>query len=168
MSLVVAGNETTRHLMSGSFIEMAARPDARDALWADVTRIPGAVEECLRWVTPIQQFARTATRDTELGGVAVARRGLPRDALRLRQPGRGGRSARRRASSTSGASPARANLAFGFGQHLCLGAALARMEARVLFEELAARRSTFSQAGEAEYLPSSLVRGPHTLPMVFH
>src|SRR4029077_9721176 len=72
MSLVVAGNETTRHLMSGSFIEMAARPAARDALWADVTGIPGAVEECLRWVTPIQQFARTATRDTDLGGVNVA------------------------------------------------------------------------------------------------
>ena len=167
MSLVVAGNETTRHLMSGSFIEMAARPAERDALWADVTRIPAAVEECLRWITPIQQFARTATRDTDLGGVAVSEGDY---LVMLYASGNRDEEAFgvTAAEFDLGREPGVANLAFGFGQHLCLGAALARMEAKVLFEELAARRSTFSQAGEAEYLPSSLVRGPHTLPMIFH
>ncbi|HMQ26315.1 MAG TPA: hypothetical protein PKA98_10040, partial [Acidimicrobiales bacterium] len=72
MSLVVAGNETTRHLMSGSLIELAARPDDLVALYDDPDRIPGAVEEFLRWVTPIQQFARTVTADTEVGGIPVA------------------------------------------------------------------------------------------------
>ena len=61
--------------------------------------------------------------------------------------------------------PGTANLAFGFGQHLCLGAALARMEARVLFEELAARQMTYTQAGAAEYLPSSLVARPALRPV---
>jgi cytochrome P450 len=166
MSLVVAGNETTRHLMSGSFIELAARPDERDLLYFDVGRIPGAVEECLRWITPIQQFARTATRDTEIGSVAVSEGDY---LVMLYSSGNRDEEA---FGETAGEldlwrEPGTANLAFGFGQHLCLGAALARMEARVLFEELAARRSSFSQAGDAEYLPSSLVRGPHTLPMVF-
>ena len=72
MSLVVAGNETTRHLMSCSLMELAARPDDRAAIYADADRIPGAVEECLRWVTPIQQFARTVTEDTEVSGVPVS------------------------------------------------------------------------------------------------
>ena len=166
MSLVVAGNETTRHLMSGSFIEMAARPDERDALWDDVSGIPGVVEECLRWITPIQQFARTATRDTEVGGVAVSEGDY---LVMLYASGNRDEEAfgETAAEFDLRREPGTANLAFGFGQHLCLGAALARMEARVLLEELAARRSTFSQAGEAEYLPSSLVRGPHTLPMIF-
>ncbi|MCB1006305.1 MAG: cytochrome P450, partial [Acidimicrobiales bacterium] len=63
--------------------------------------------------------------------------------------------------------PATPNLAFGFGEHFCLGAALARQEARVLFEELARRRTTFRRAGDPTYLPSSLVRGPSVVPMVF-
>ena len=63
--------------------------------------------------------------------------------------------------------PGAPNLGFGFGEHLCLGAALARMETRVLFEELAARRSMYRQVGEAVYLPSSLVRGPDSVPFVF-
>jgi len=59
------------------------------------------------------------------------------------------------------------NLAFGFGEHLCLGAALARMEGRILFEELLERRPGYTVTGPGEWLPSSLVRGPHALPMVF-
>ena len=68
MSLVVAGNETTRHLMSSSLMELAARPLAREAISDDLDRIPGVVEECLRWVTPIQQFARTATEEPNSPG----------------------------------------------------------------------------------------------------
>jgi cytochrome P450 len=60
-----------------------------------------------------------------------------------------------------------ANLAFGNGPHLCLGAALARLEARIVFEELLARFPEYEIAGEPEWLPSSLVRGPHSVPVVF-
>ena len=69
------------------------------------------------------------------------------------------RSGRRRTSSTSAASANPPHLAFGFGEHLCLGAALARMEARILFEEMLARLPNYELAGEPEWMASSLVRG---------
>ncbi|MCU1456767.1 MAG: cytochrome [Actinomycetia bacterium] len=166
MSLVVAGNETTRHLISGSLMELAARPDARAQLDAQPAAIPGAVEECLRWITPIQQFARTVTHDTELNGVPVAEG----DYLVMLYAS-GNRDETVFGPTADEFDPSRApgvpNLGFGFGEHLCLGAALARMEARVLFEELARRNATYAQAGDATYLPSSLVRGPDTVPFVF-
>lgn len=166
LSLVVAGNETTRHLMSGSFIELAARPDDRAALYADPDRIPGAVEECLRWITPIQQFARTVTADTELSGVPLAEGDylVMLYASGNRDEAAFGPTASQLDLAREASVP---NLAFGFGEHFCLGAALARMEARVLFEELARRGASFEQAGEAVYLPSSLVRGPDRVPFVF-
>jgi len=166
MSLVVAGNETTRHLISGSLMELAAHPDARSAIDDDPGLVPVAVEECLRWVTPIQQFARTVTGDTEVGGVAVSE-----DDYLVMLYASGNRDEAAFGPSASVFDPTRdpgvPNLAFGFGQHLCLGAALARMEVRVLLEELSGRRTTYSQAGDAVYLPSSLVRGADSVPFVF-
>lgn len=166
MSLVVAGNETTRHLMSSSLMELAQRPDVRAAVYADADCVPGAVEECLRWITPIQQFARTVTRDTELGSVPVSEG----DYLVMLYAS-GNRDEIAFGPTAGEFDPFRvpgvANLGFGFGEHLCLGAALARMEARVLFDELAARKATYTQVGEAVYLPSSLVRGPDSVPFVF-
>lgn len=166
MSLVVAGNETTRHLMSGSLIELAARPADRERLYDRPDTIPGAVEELLRWVTPIQQFARTVTADTEVGGIPVAEGDY---LVMLYASGNRDEAA---FGPTAGEldltrAPDLPNLAFGFGEHFCLGAALARMEARILFEELARRRTSFTQTGEAVYLPSSLVRGPHEAPFTF-
>lgn len=166
MSLVVAGNETTRHLMSGSLIELAARPDARASLYATPERIQGAVEECLRWITPIQQFARTVTEDTEISGHRLSEGDY---LVMLYASGN-------RDETTFGPTageldltrdPSSPNLAFGFGEHFCLGAALARMEARVLFEELGDREAIYEQTGPATYLPSSLVRGPDQVPFVF-
>ena len=162
MSLVVAGNETTRHLMSCSLMELAARPDDRAAIYADADRIPGAVEECLRWVTPIQQFARTVTEDTELSGVPVSEGDylVMLYASGNRDEAAFGPTA---AEFDPGRAPGVANLGFGFGQHLCLGAALARLETRVLFEELAARapptprpatRCTSRRAWSADPIPS--------------
>ncbi len=166
MSLVVAGNETTRHLMSMSFIELAARPDERAQLYADNDLIPAAIEECVRWTTPIQQFARTATADTELAGTSVAEGDY---LVMLYASGNRDEAAFGPTAATFDLfrEPGVGNLGFGFGAHLCLGAALARMETRVLFEELAARELDYSQVGEASYLPSSLVRGPDSVPFVF-
>ena len=166
ISLVVAGNETTRHLMSGSLIELAARPGDRQRLYERPDAIPVAVEEFLRWVTPIQQFARTVTADTEAAGIPVAEGDY---LVMLYASGNRDEAA---FGATAGEldltrEPTTPNLAFGFGEHFCLGAALARMEARVLFEEMARRRTSFTQTGEATYLPSSLVRGPHEVPFTF-
>ncbi len=166
MSLVVAGNETTRHLMSGALMELAARPDVRGAIYEEADLVATLVEESLRWITPIQQFARTVTADTELSGIAVAEG----DYLVMLYAS-GNRDEEAFGPTAAEFDPTRVpgspNLGFGFGEHLCLGAALARMETRVLFEELGARRSEYEQAGEAVYLPSSLVRGPDSVDFVF-
>ena len=152
MSLVVAGNETTRHLMSTSFMELAERPDDRAALYADDDLVPAAIEECLRWTTPIQQFARTATVDTDLSGFAVEEGDY---LVMLYASGNRDEAAFGPTASEFDLfrSPGVGNLGFGFGAHLCLGAALARLETRVLFEELAARDATYSQVGDAVVPP---------------
>src|SRR5439155_20938573 len=137
LALLVAGNETTRTLISGGTLTLAQHPDQRADLVADPSLIPSAVEECLRWVTPIQAFARTVTADTEVGGVNVKK--LDYLVMLYASGNRDERAfgptapvfdIRREANPP--------HLAFGFGEHLCLGAALARMETRILFDELLA------------------------------
>jgi cytochrome P450 len=164
MSLLVAGNETTRHLLSGAFLALAEHPEQRAGLVADPSRIPAAVEEFLRWTTPIQQFARTVTADTQVGDASVSEGDYlvmlyasgNRDEVAF-GPTAGAFDAFREASV--------ANLAFGFGEHLCLGAALARLEARIAFEELLVRFPAYEVVGPVEWLASSLVRGPERVPV---
>jgi cytochrome P450 len=167
LALLVAGNETTRTLISGGILTLFEHPEQRAAMAADPTLIPSAVEECLRWVTPIQAFARTVTGDTVIGGTAVKKNDY---LIMLYASGNRDESAFgataadfdiRRASNPP-------HLAFGFGEHLCLGAALARMEARILFEELIARHPNYAVVGEPEWVASSLVRGMHSMPLAWH
>jgi cytochrome P450 len=157
LTLLVAGNETTRSLISGGALALAEHPDQREALAAERSLLPGAVEECLRWVTPIQAFCRTATRDSELGGVAIPEGGelVLLYASGNRDEDAFGPSADR-FDVTRPASPA--HVAFGFGEHLCLGAALARQEARIVFEALLARFPRYEVIGEPRYTPSTLTR----------
>jgi cytochrome P450 len=164
LALLVAGNETTRHLLAGSALALSQHPDQRALLAADRSRIETAVEECLRWVTPIQAFGRTVVRDTELGGRPV-REG---DWLVLLY------ASANRDERVFGAAADRfdvtrrvdsSHLAFGFGEHLCLGAALARLEARVLLDELLERFPDFEVVGEPRWVRSTLVRGMDRLPV---
>jgi cytochrome P450 len=166
LALLVAGNETTRTLISGGALALFEHPDQRADLVADPALIPGAVEECLRWVTPIQAFARTVTADTVIGGVEVK----ALDYLIMLYAS--GNRDERAFGPTANAFDMRRDvnpphLAFGFGEHLCLGAALARMEARILFEELLARHPNYVVAGEPEWVASSLVRGMHAMPLAW-
>jgi cytochrome P450 len=163
LSLLVAGNETTRHLLSGALLALAEHPDQRAALVADPGRIPGAVEECLRWVTPIQAFGRTATRATEVAGepVEAGTFVLMSYASANRDEAAFGPSA---GVLDVGRPTDPPHLAFGFGTHLCLGAALARLEARVVLEELLAAAPEWSIAGAPEWTASTLVRGMRSLP----
>lgn len=134
--ILIGGDETTRHVITGGMYQLLKHPDQLRMLAADPTKIPTAVEEMLRWVTPIQNMARTATRDVELHGQQI-REG---DKLLLLYP-----SANRDEAVFD--DPFRfdverdpnEHLAFGFGAHFCLGASLARLELRVMFEELLAR-----------------------------
>jgi cytochrome P450 len=116
-------------------------------------------------VTPIQAFGRTAVVDVELGGETVAAGDF---LVMLYASGN-------RDEAAFGPTAAQLDIrrpvvpthvAFGFGEHLCLGAALARLEARVFFEELLARYPTYQLVGDVEYVRSTLVRGAAHLPVV--
>jgi cytochrome P450 len=164
LALLVAGNETTRHLVSGSVLALSEHPEQRAALAADPSGMERAVEECLRWVTPIQTFGRTVTRDTEVDGTRVQRG----DWLVMLY------ASANRDERAFGASADRfdvtrpiesSHLAFGFGEHLCLGAALARLEARVLLTGLLTRFPRLELAGEPRWTESTLVRGMERLPV---
>lgn len=166
LTLLVAGNETTRNLIAGGMHALLEQPERWRTLCADPALVPGAVEEMLRWVSPIRNFARRVQHDVDLAGkrlragdyVALFYGSANRDEsvfgpnvdeFDLRRPN------------------ADRHVAFGFGEHLCLGAALARLEARVMFEELIARGPGFALAGPVEPLASTLVNGIARMPVVF-
>jgi cytochrome P450 len=165
LTLLVAGNETTRTLLSGTALVLHEHPDQRAALAADPDLIAGAIEESLRWVTPVQAFCRTATEDAVVGGESIGQG----DYLCLLYAS-GNRDARvfgqdadiydvRRVANPM-------HVAFGFGEHVCLGASLARMEGRIFLEELLARYPNYTITGPALRVASTTVAGIRTLPVV--
>jgi cytochrome P450 len=164
ITLLVAGNETTRSLLSGTVDVLAAHPDQRAALAADLALVPAAVEECVRWVTPIQAFCRTTTRATEVAGQPVAEGDY---LVLLYASGNRDEAAFGPTAGTFDvhrpATPA--HVAFGFGEHLCLGAALARLEGRIVLEHLLARFPEWAVTGEPVYGESTLTRSIDQLPV---
>jgi cytochrome P450 family 142 subfamily A polypeptide 1 len=153
--LLVAGNETTRNAISGGMQLLIENPGERRKLLEDPRLLPSAVEEMVRLVSPVHSFGRTATRDTELRGRRI-RRG---ERLLLIYP-----SANRDAEEFPDPDAFRVernphHLGFGIGSHFCLGANLARMELRVVFEELLRRLPDMEYAaGGPVIVPSALVR----------
>lgn len=165
MTLLVAGNETTRSLMSGGLVALAERPEQRARLAAEPELVPAAVEEMLRWVSPIMAMARTATGPADLCGTAIEED----DYLVLaygaanRDEAAFGDSADR-FDITRDHNP---HLAFGFGEHFCIGASLARLEARALVEEVLARWPRYELIGPVERAPSTLFRQITRAPVRF-
>ncbi len=151
--LLVAGNETTRNLISAGLVALAEHPAQWALLVQDPSRVPAAVEELLRWTTPVISFMRTATTEAVLAG----RRIEEGDPLLLlyssanRDPDEFGPDA----GELDVVRRPNHHLAFGFGEHFCLGAALARMEARIVLEEVLGRFSRIVLAGEVSRLPSA-------------
>jgi cytochrome P450 len=167
LTLLIAGNETTRHLVSGTAVALSEHRDQQQQLASESGRIAGAVEEFLRWVTPVATFTRTATLDTEIGGVPIAADSIV--ALLYTSANRDERVFGPTADRFDVTRPFdNTHLAFGFGEHLCLGAALARLEARVMIEELLARFPRFAVAGEPTWITSTLVHGMARLPVTLH
>jgi cytochrome P450 family 142 subfamily A polypeptide 1 len=163
--ILVGGDETTRHVLVGGLYELLRDPAQRDALVRDPSRIPAAVEEMLRWVSPIQNMNRTATRDVDFHGAKIKQG----DKLLLLYP-----SANR--DEDVFADPYRfeptrdpnEHLAFGgYGPHFCLGASLARLELRVMFEELLARLPDVALASDAPPVlrRSNFIVGIEALPI---
>jgi cytochrome P450 len=165
MTLLVAGNETTRNLLSNGAMALAQHPEQRERLVEDPSRIPNAVEEMLRWDSPVVSFMRTATRDIEVRGQPIA----AGEQVLLLYPSANrdeevfGEDADRFVVTRD----ATDHVAFGIGPHFCLGAALARLEGRVLFEELLRRFPHATLAGEARRRPSVVMRGFVRLPLAF-
>jgi cytochrome P450 family 142 subfamily A polypeptide 1 len=163
--IVVGGDETTRHVVSGGMHALQTHPEQLDRLRRDPSILGVAVEEMLRWVTPIKNMARTATRNVDLGGRRIAEG----DELVLLYP-----SANRDEevfSDPDAFDVTRApnpHLAFGFGAHVCLGNQLARLELRVMFERLAARLPDLALVGgELASRRSNFISGLESMPVTF-
>lgn len=162
--LVVAGNETTRHLLAGSVQALLAHPAQCGRLAGDPSLVPAAVEELLRWISPIMQFRRTALRDTELAGQRVSAgdkvvlyyAAANRDPAVFADPDR----------LDLGRQP-NPHLAFGIGPHFCLGANLARLEAKAALTALLPHLTGIRPAGPAVRLASNFVNGLKSLPVNF-
>lgn len=165
MTLLVAGNETTRNLLSHGALALAAHPRERARLAADPALMPRAVEEMLRWSTPVASFLRTATRDAAVRGVPI--REGERVLLLYAAANRDEEVFGDDAESLRITRDASRHVAFGFGEHFCLGAQLARIEARLAFAQLLERFGAWELAGDPRRLPSVFIRGIVELPLRF-
>ena len=163
--LLIGGDETTRHVLSGGMYQLLLHPAQRDALARDFGKIPTAVEEMLRWVSPIQNMARTAAHDVWLRGqqIRAGQKALllypsaNRDAAVFVDPFR-----------FDVTRTPNEHVAFGIGAHFCLGANLARLELRVLLEEALPRLAGLELASSdpPPLRASNFISGLESLPVV--
>jgi cytochrome P450 len=163
--LLNAGGDTTRNLVAGGMRVLMENPEQLAKLEADPSLLPTAVEEMLRYVSPVISFVRTATKDTELRGVRVNKG----DRAAMFYP-----SANR--DETQFADPdlfditrtPNPHMAFGGGgTHFCLGANLGRVEAAAIVPEVLSRMKNLELAGPVERMPSTLINGIHSMPVRF-
>jgi cytochrome P450 len=160
--IATAGHDTTSSTLSTIIEALADHPDQLAAVQADLTWIPDLVNEGLRWASPVKHFARQATRDTNLGGRTI-RRG---DRLVLCYP-----SANRDEAIFDDPNSFRfdrrpnRHIALGFGPHMCIGQHLAKLELRVMLEELLPRIVRLEKTGEPRYVLSNFVGGLKNLPV---
>jgi cholest-4-en-3-one 26-monooxygenase len=160
--LVVAGNETTRNAASGGLLALIENPGEMQKLRANPALVPSAAEEIVRWTAPVIQFCRTPTEDVEMRGQTI-RKG---DSMCLLYP-----SANRDEDVFADPDTFRVDrkpnphLGFGIGEHFCLGANLARLELRVIFDELARRLESVELAGPVERMRSSFLGGVKRMPI---
>ena len=164
MLLFVAGNETTRNATAQGMMTLAQHPEARQRIYENPDLLPSAVEEILRFASPIIYFRRTATRDVQLRGqtiregdkVAMYYVSANRDEEVFADPDR-----------FDITRTPNDHLAFGIGQHVCLGASLARLELRLIFEQLVARMPDIAVAGDVRRLRSNFINGFAHIPVRF-
>ena len=159
-----AGHDTTSAAIAGGLLALLQNPDQMKRLQDDMSLIPTAVDEMIRWVSPVTHFMRTATEDYEIRGKTIKKG----DSLLLSYP-----AANRDEDAfvdpfkfDVGRTPNR-HLAFGFGVHYCLGAMLARMEMRTFFTELIPRIKTMELAGDYAHIHTTFVGGLKRLPITY-
>jgi cholest-4-en-3-one 26-monooxygenase len=166
--ILIGGDETTRHVISGGVDELIAHPDQVDRLAADPAGLlPGAVEEMLRWVSPIKNMARTATRDVELAGAQIR---AGQELLLLYPSANRDEAVFEHADTFDVTRSPNPHIAFGFGAHFCLGNQLARLELRVMVERILARLPDLRLATERAALPrrpANFISGIEEMPVAF-
>lgn len=165
--ILIGGDETTRHVMTGGLRALLEHRDAMQSLVRDPSGIPTAVEEMLRWVSPIKNMNRTVTRDTELRGQKLSEG----DRVLLLYPS-GNRDERQfpEPDTFDVRRTPNNHIAFGgFGAHFCLGSSLARLELRILFEHVLARLPDLELATEEplEERASNFIVGIEKMPVRF-
>jgi cholest-4-en-3-one 26-monooxygenase len=164
MLILIGGDETSRHVIADGMLALIDHPDQRRQLASGQISYDLAVEELLRWVTPIKNMARTVTRPTTVAGVE-----LPEGAQVLLMYPSANRDAEvfdepDRFDLARDPNP---HLAFGFGPHFCMGASLARLEVRIMFEELLRRLPDVKLAGPITRRASNFISGPESMPVAF-
>jgi cytochrome P450 family 142 subfamily A polypeptide 1 len=164
--LLVGGNETTRNTIAGAVLALSRHPEQHRRLVEHPSLLPSAIEEFLRWVTPIMNFRRTATRDVELRGVRIE---AGQQVVMLHGSANRDEEVFSDADVFDVGRDPNPHLAFGVGTHFCLGANLARLEIWVMFEELLRRFPDLRVPDDAEVVryPSTFIRGWSSMPVVF-
>ncbi|MEM0954846.1 MAG: cytochrome P450 [Pseudomonadota bacterium] len=162
IQLTVAGNETTRGLISSGMHELLQQPDLYEQLQADPSKLPLAIEEMLRWTCPLHYFRRTAMADAEVGGQMI-REG--ERVVMLYSSANFDEAVFDNPMTFDITRDPNPHLAFGHGIHLCLGANLARLEARVFFEEFFRAFSKIESVGEPVFIRSNSIHGYKEMPV---
>jgi cholest-4-en-3-one 26-monooxygenase len=160
--LVVAGNETTRNAMTGGMLALLENPAEWEALRGDAALVDGAVEEIVRWITPVIQFARTATQDYPLRGKTIR---AGESVCLFYASGNRDEEVFEDPFAFRVARQPNPHIGFGMGEHVCLGAHLARLELRHAFSQLRTRLRSCELAGPVERVRSSFVGGIKRAPM---
>lgn len=162
VQITVAGNETTRGLISSGMYELAKRPEVYRQLEADPALLPGAIEEMLRWTCPLHYFRRTATTDTEIRGQKIA---AGDRVVMLYSSANFDEEVFSDPMTFDISRDPNPHMAFGHGIHLCLGANLARMEARIFFEEFFRNFRDIELTGEPAWIRSNSIHGFKQMPV---
>lgn len=161
--IAAAGHDTTSSSSSAGLLELIRNPAEMQKLRDNPSLLSNAVEEMIRWASPVKHFFRTAAKDTEVAGVPIK----AGDGLVMAYPSANRDTAVFDDPFTFRVDRAnvRQHLAFGYGPHLCLGQHLAKLEMRILFEELLARFDDFELAGDPSWTRASFVSGMKHLPI---
>jgi cytochrome P450 len=160
--IATAGHDTTSSTIAGGMHALVEHPEQLAKLRADPSLLPGAVEEIIRWVTPVKEFMRTAARDYEIGGVRIAE---GQQVLLLYPSGNRDEAEFDRPDEFDITRKPNRHVAFGAGVHFCLGAQLARMETQAIFAELLPRLEHVELAGAVHGVSSTFVSGLKSLPL---
>ena len=162
--VATAGHDTTSSTTAGAMWALCEHPDQLEKLKADPSKIPMMIDEAIRWTTPVKTFMRSATEDTELAGRQIKKG----DWLMLcYASGNRDEAVFEDAQTFKADRSPNKQLAFGYGAHLCLGQHLAKMEMRILFEELLPRLKSVELNGTPKQSMAVFVNGPKSVPIRF-